>query len=180
MTEQFTLDDDFIIDDTLRTINEILRAAASEMDYDVKYFTIEPNFKSKGTQKEALTGYSLLLDKTLYAKTNLDLSEIIVKNSLLDGGIDGLVSKSDVKSPKDSAKLKFKTPAYGIEYLKYIVRKYAEVYIPTERFGCCDLYVKCSDSSGCIAKDKFHAKACFYNDNLKKGLIFYGKNANQP
>lgn len=179
MSEQLTLDEFNIAGNALQTINDIFRCVANEMEYELKYFTAEPNFKNKDTEKETLTGYSLLLDKSLYAKTNLDLSEIVVKNSLLYNDIKGLVQSSALKSPKDSTKIQFETPAYGIEFLKFAVRKYAEIYIPLPRFGCCDLYVKCSDAKGCIAKDKFHAKSCLYRENLEKGMIFYGKNATQ-
>lgn len=179
MSEQLTLYKFNIDSNALQTINDIIRYTASETGYDLKYFSIEPNFKNKDTENEKLIGYSLLLDKSLYAKTNLDLSEIIVKKSLLYDNIKGAIKLSSVSSPKDSIKIQFETPAYGIEYLKFAVRKYAEIYIPLPRFGCCDLYVKCSDAKGCIANDKFHAKSCLYRENLEKGMIFYGKNANQ-
>lgn len=40
--------------------------------------------------------------------------------------------------------------------------------------GCCHKYVECSDAGVCI--NKKYQYICQYNQNLKNGLIFYGKN----
>ncbi|MCM1061721.1 MAG: hypothetical protein NC452_15745 [Eubacterium sp.] len=177
MSEQFLLDGTFN-GDAEETIRGIIQFAVSETGYDGKYFSIEPNFKNKDTEKQKLIGYSILLDKTLFAKTNLDLSEITVKDSILHKDMVGIKSQTALKSPKNSTKVVFESVAHGIEFLKYATIEYAKNYIPSERFGCCHLYEKCSDDKGCIACDKFHAKGCYYRENLEKGLIFYGRNAN--
>lgn len=46
------------------------------------------------------------------------------------------------------------------------------------RFGCCDLYVQCSDAKKCIHKDQSYARNCWYRANLENGRIFYGVNRN--
>lgn len=179
MSEQLTLDDVGITEDTLQTINDIFMSAANEMGYNSDYYTAEPNFKDKDTEKEKLLGYSLLLDKNLFAKTNTDLTKITVKNSLVSTDIRGAIKQSPQKVPMNSTRIQFENTAYGIEFLKVIVREYSRAYTPSERFGCCHLYIKCSDEKHCLANDRFHAKGCFYRENLENGRIFYGKNANQ-
>ena len=49
-----------------------------------------------------------------------------------------------------------------------------------ETFGCCNSFIKCSDNKQCIHPNKKFARGCMYRQNLKKGLIFYGKNRNYP
>lgn len=172
MSEQLTLDGTSIID-PLETINHIFKSVSDETEYDIGYFTAEPN-KNK-------SGYSLLLDKSLYAKTNKNFTIFIIKNRLLSENIDlsNVTDKKAVKSPKDCTEVKIDSTAHGIDFLKSVVLKYAQLYIPAERFGCCHLYIKCSDEKHCLANDRFHAKGCFYRENLENGRIFYGKNANQ-
>ena len=179
MSEQITLDEFNMGGNALQTINDIFRYAANEMEYELKFFTAEPNFKNKDTQKEKLLGYSLSLDKTLFAKTNTDLSEISVKNSFVSTDIRGVIKQTPLKSPMNSTKLLFENSTYGIEFLKVVVLEYSKAYTPSERFGCCHLYIKCSDEKRCLANDRFHAKGCFYRENLENGHIFYGKNTNQ-
>lgn len=45
-----------------------------------------------------------------------------------------------------------------------------------EEFGCCSRYEACSDAIKCIHPDSNMAIKCVYRKNLKKGMIFYGKN----
>lgn len=172
MSEQLTLDGASIID-PLETINLIFHSVSNELEYDIKYFTVETNKKK--------TLYSLLLEKNLYTKTNSDFTTFIVKNRLLSEDIDlsNITDKKTVKAPKDCTEVKIDSTEHGITFLRAIVLKYAKIYMPSERFGCCHLYEKCSDEKKCIAKDKFHAKGCFYRENLENGRIFYGQNANQ-
>ena len=46
------------------------------------------------------------------------------------------------------------------------------------RFGCCNLYVECSDAKKCLHENKMYARGCAYHHNLSAGKIFYGKNRN--
>lgn len=168
MFEQLTLNEETTVD-IPKIIGGIFRTVSDELKYDPNYFTIEPNYKNKGKETEKIIGYSLLLDNSLFAKANPNFTSITVKKALLPSEIKGLTEMT----------LNFENLDFGIEYIKFAVRKYAEVYIPSNRFGCCHLYEKCSDEKKCIANDKFHAKGCFYRENLESGRIFYGKNANQ-
>jgi hypothetical protein len=45
-------------------------------------------------------------------------------------------------------------------------------------FGCCSRFNACSDAKKCVNPNKQHAKNCWYNENLKRGKIFYGVNRN--
>ena len=47
-------------------------------------------------------------------------------------------------------------------------------------FGCCDLFLSCSDAGQCLRMDDPVFWGCLYRRNLEKGRIFYGKNKNCP
>lgn len=174
MIEQLTLDISEQDEDALETINGIIEEVAGELNYNPTYFSVEPNY-----QKKKLIGYSLSLDKNLFAKTNESLTEITIKNAYLCDNIRGEIERAELKAPKGSTKITFGGSADAKDFLKAVAQKFARNYIPSYRFGCCDLYEKCSDAKKCIAKDNFYTKGCFYRENLEKGLIFYGKNANR-
>ncbi len=179
MKEQLTLDEAEQDEEVLNTINDIIGFVSKEMNYDLKYFSVDPNYKNKGKKNEELIGYSLSLDNNLFAKANVNLTEITVKNAYLCDNIPGEIARAEIKAPKGSTKITFSETSLGKDYLKSVALKFTQTYIPSYRFGCCNLYEKCSDARKCIAKDNFHAKGCFYRENLEKGLIFYGKNAKQ-
>lgn len=179
MIEQITLDGSEQDEGAINTINDIIGFVSKEMDYDLKYFSVDPNYKNKGKENEKLIGYSLSLDNNLFAKSNDKLTEITVKDPYLRDDIPGEIKRAELKSPKGFTKITFSGPSFGIDFLKGVALEFARTYIPSYRFGCCDLYVKCSGTGKCIAKDNFYAKGCFYRENLEKGLVFYGKNANQ-
>lgn len=64
------------------------------------------------------------------------------------------------------------------KYKELIIQRYIYIIKNYEGFGCCYLYLECSDAKKCVHKDPFFALCCYYNKNLKEGKIFYGKNAN--
>jgi len=41
-------------------------------------------------------------------------------------------------------------------------------------FGCCSLYVECSNARKCILAIKDLSKACIYRQRLQRGIIYYG------
>ncbi len=49
---------------------------------------------------------------------------------------------------------------------------------PSDKFGCCDKYIECSNAKKCLHNNLFYAKACYYRKNLESGKIFYGENKN--
>ena len=44
--------------------------------------------------------------------------------------------------------------------------------------GCCGRYLQCSDAGKCLHPDPKVALSCWYQQNLRDGKIFYGKNKN--
>ena len=66
-----------------------------------------------------------------------------------------------------------------IEVLEKFVRYEIESYVSkSEPFGCCDLYVKCSDAKKCLHPSRFRSTVCAYRKHLESGRVFYGKNKN--
>lgn len=55
--------------------------------------------------------------------------------------------------------------------LSRLCRRHCEI-------GCCSRYVQCSDAGKCIHPDPKFALSCWYQQNLRDGKIFYGKNKN--
>lgn len=55
---------------------------------------------------------------------------------------------------------------------------YERLITESHSFGCCHLYLQCSDARSCVNQDKSMANACIYNTRLKAGIIYYGKNRN--
>lgn len=53
-----------------------------------------------------------------------------------------------------------------------------EEIVNSPSFACCHLYRKCSDAKHCVISDEARSSMCAYRENLEKGIIFYGKNAN--
>jgi hypothetical protein len=53
-----------------------------------------------------------------------------------------------------------------------------KVFAPVESFGCCSLYVECSDARECLRWRDEEYLGCAYRRNLESGRIFYGQNAN--
>lgn len=62
-----------------------------------------------------------------------------------------------------------------------IVKIYDWYYLnilPADTFGCCQLYLDCSDAKACVHSDKVFRTRCIYKRNIENNLIFYGKNRN--
>ena len=160
--------------DTVETIiDDILRSCAEKVGYDIRLFERAAN-KKKGE----IIGYSLKLNKDLIAKVDTALTEISasekIMNTLKLGNTENI---KKLKNPIGFIRYKCEPDEDGKTILKNILNKFVESYIPSERFGCCHRYVECSDARSCTAPDKFHARGCYYRENLEKGKIFYGKNA---
>lgn len=53
-------------------------------------------------------------------------------------------------------------------------------HTPKLTYGCCGLYLECSNERRCLQKDKDreYAKGCAYKTHLENGKIFYGQNKN--
>jgi len=66
--------------------------------------------------------------------------------------------------------------ALDLAPLLYQILDYAIDTYPKE-YSCCSRYVECSDAKACVNPHLDIAMNCRYRVNLKKGKIFYGKNA---
>ena len=76
--------------------------------------------------------------------------------------------------------------------IRIIIQSYEDVLMYVETFrtilsllcrrhrdvGCCSRYELCSDAKKCIHPDPKFALTCWYQQNLRDGKIFYGKNKN--
>lgn len=73
--------------------------------------------------------------------------------------------------------------------IKYFQTAYQYTYEQLGmEIGCCGLYEECSNAKKCIYSERhpdekrkdsiMYGDRCWYNKNLKKGLVFYGKNKN--
>lgn len=67
------------------------------------------------------------------------------------------------------------------EISNHIIKKAVDRYFSVtgaNAFGCCHLFVECSDAKKCLHENKLYARGCIYFHNLKDNRIFYGKNKN--
>ncbi len=93
-----------------------------------------------------------------------------IKASLFDDHLD---------SPK--AFLKF---PLSLIFFDYLLQQIKNVFMlcyskaPYDTFGCCSSFIECSDAKQCVNPNIKLSRGCYYKKNLEKGMIFYGKNAN--
>lgn len=62
-------------------------------------------------------------------------------------------------------------------FQKILVNRLESSYSP-DSFGCCGLYLQCSNEKRCIHANPYYASGCMYKKNLDAGKIFYGVNRN--
>ncbi|MGN0482809.1 MAG: exonuclease domain-containing protein [Lachnospiraceae bacterium] len=61
-----------------------------------------------------------------------------------------------------------------LDYVGDCIRYCIQHYKSSNRFGCCGLYVECSDARKCLHQNKLYSTGCSYRKNLENGKIFYG------
>lgn len=160
------------INDVESIVNNLFKRISS--GFNLKLFKLTPN-----KSKNKIIGYSIYLDTSLMAKINTDLTIISAHKRIISKLVD--TNKENIKeisNPIGFLQYKCDENESGEAFLEHVLQTYVENYIPQERFGCCHRYVECSDARECTAPDKYHARGCYYRENLEKGKIFYGKNAN--
>lgn len=84
------------------------------------------------------------------------------------------------RSKSDEGRIRIALQSYE-DILKYVdtfcavlsrlCRRHREI-------GCCGRYLQCSDAGKCVHPDPKVALSCWYQQNLRDGKIFYGKNRN--
>ena len=158
----------------LDTIQGHAVAACNIERYPQELFNIINNYNNN--QKY---GFSVLFNNTLIVRFNAIEYSVVVNKTYVNMVIQYHGSDiKDVKSPQNSIKATFSSQYDVVNFIHELIPCFVEDYPPTERFGCCHRYVECSDTGKCTAPDLFHAKGCYYKENLEKGKIFYGKNVN--
>lgn len=158
--------------DVESSVNNIFTRVAN--GFDLKLFKLTPN-----KSKNKTIGYSIYLDTSLMAKINTDLTIISAHKRTMNKLIDTNNEKiKELSNPVGFLQYKCDENESGEAFLEHVLQIFVENFIPQERFGCCHRYVECSDARKCTAPDKYHARGCYYRENLEKGKIFYGKNAN--
>lgn len=91
------------------------------------------------------------------------------------------VSYYEVKSDEDFFRIDLNDFVSLIDKhyeFSYIMQNIFNNLFALNNFGCCDLYLECSNEKKCIHPDLIYAIACFYRKNLSAGKIFYGENRN--
>lgn len=64
------------------------------------------------------------------------------------------------------------------ETLELLVLELFRDLFSSDGFGCCHLYLECSNAKECLHVDKLYARACQYRRSLESNRIFYGQNRN--
>lgn len=154
-------------------IDSLFHFCAQKTGYDIKLFECACN-----KNKKKIIGYSLKFNKELIAKVDTDITEISANEMIMNTlKLKNTESIKKLNNPIGFIRYKCDSDENGADILEIIVNRFTEDYMPSERFGCCHRYVECSDAKTCTAPDKLRAKGCYYRENLEKGRIFYGKNA---
>lgn len=116
--------------------------------------------------------YNLNLDMKNDFIDTLRLAKKLVPN-LESYKLNSLIEQFGIKNKKPHQAL---SDCYATNSLYLYLRDY--IYAFDERFGCCSLYLECSNQRKCTHPDRLLAKNCSYKHKLKKGIIFFGKNRN--
>ncbi len=149
-------------------------AACSIDRYPGELFNCVNNYND-----EQIYGFSILFNSSLIFRFNIIDYSIVVHKKYEPMII--MFHGNDIKelnSPQNYIKSVFTKQSDVIEFIHKLIPQFVNDYPPSERFGCCHRYVECSDAGKCTAPNLFHAKGCFYRENLENGRVFYGKNAN--
>lgn len=64
------------------------------------------------------------------------------------------------------------------KYIRKIIDYCLADYTPQHRFGCCNLFIECSNAKKCVHSNPLYSMGCMYRKNLEAGHIFYGVNKN--
>ena len=158
----------------IESLKGIVFKACSIEGYSQELFEITDN-----KIKSSIIGFSGKFNKSLMFKFTLSRFAIIVPKKYEDmvKRLNG-TEIVDINSPKNYIQSSFLTYDETERFLQEYIPQYVDDYPPVERFGCCHRYIECSNAKKCLAPDLFHAKGCYYKDNLNNGKIFYGENAN--
>lgn len=143
---------------------------------------MKPDFP-KGINPNGIASNILLNIKIPKATSNSsEMLLISIPNNLLSPFNDKFPEVPLIKKKSD-ANTRAAIPISSentYEYFLYIVRLVLDNYFreSSDSFGCCHLYMECSNAKKCLHVNKLYAKSCSYRKHLVQGRIFYGKNRN--
>lgn len=164
-----------------KSIDSVCEDIANE--YNLKYFkfVVEKSVLGTGKKENHSHAVSVSMQNTfslrVYLNNNyrIEIRDKIIPFISFPNGI----SPKKMKSYPDSMIVEFiQTDDIFIKTCHQILIAAMEHYEPSEYFGCCGKYIKCSNAKKCLHDEPIYSKACAYRKNLEAGMIFYGKNAN--
>lgn len=155
------------------TLENIIVTVSAKWKCSNGLFSIQEN-----KSKDKLTGYSIYFEKCLFFKVNTKFTVISCNKRVYDTLEISPAGTKLLKSPQNFIQCTFHTQNEAVKAAELITDENVRIFEPTDHFGCCGLYLKCSDAKKCLHPDIIRSKSCYYKKNLESGKIFYGKNAN--
>ncbi len=108
----------------------------------------------------------IISSKNQYISVKLKYEKLLI-NPIIPGS---------AKSQKDWIKYQISTEDDLDKIRLALIEIYDNCKPSGSMFGCCSRFNACSDAKKCIHPDRNYAKNCWYQENMKQGKIFYGKN----
>lgn len=177
-----------------QNVRTILEKMISEKELPEKAISLVTNYARDGKK---ITSYSISIyepDYPILSNSPKDPTRNSIALNIKDKGarVELQISKSRVNeigvpvdaetkiSKTDNSNVQVILPIDSpnlLDYIKQNVEYALDNYTSkASSFGCCSLFVECSDAKHCIHENKLYSKACEYRKNLEMGRIFYGKN----
>lgn len=180
--------------DWKKSIQEMLEDLILEKELPKQSLQLMTNYTR---DKKQISSYSICIyepDYPMLSSTPTDPARNSIVLNIKDKNniIELLVSQSrfneiDVPADAKVKKIKSDNSMYQVsfpfnssdmlEYIKQNVEFALETYTSkASSFGCCSMFIECSDAKCCVHENRLYSKACAYRKNLEAGRIFYGKN----
>lgn len=180
-------------------LNDMILKICSEQNVDTSFIAIDER-----NQKEKVIGYSVWILEPLDLHKSDRVFSITPKNTSKTKRFeielrydrkdwltipDTFAEKiTEVKNTDKETGDVYITKKYSLyvplnnteiyTFLYDMLFKAVKDFKPSERFGCCDKNVECSNALKCLHDNAFYARSCWYRINLEAGRIFYGENRN--
>lgn len=198
MNEQLSLFD--IIDKTFyEKVQDVIDKIINTHDLPANSIHLYSNTSSRGTNAGKETSRSICIFEPSYPPKN-GITEVLGKNftimnikSKKDDVVELFIRNKQfesidvpetailktLKSDKDFQRLNFKVNDEHIyKFIKQNILYCLANYESSSSFGCCSMFIECSDARRCVHENKIYSMGCKYRANLESGRIFYGKNRN--
>lgn len=131
-----------------------------------RVFSIVP----KNTVKTKRFEVEIRYDRQAWLPIPADFIEKITETKKKDGDDVYITKKYFLFSSLDSPNI--------YSFLYQTLQMALKGFKPSERFGCCEKYVECSNAKKCLHNNPFYSRCCWYRQNLEAGKIYYGVNKN--